>query len=126
MSGARTLLDRQSRAIAAANSFISAPRCCLRLFSYMARAGPFAGRTCPLRQLQDDASIATAQAACHAPASVAVTAVTDLLFEYPIIFWTNQRSVTQLLLCCSDGGNSSLDAGSRAAQKRPRVSGAES
>jgi len=33
-------------------------------------------RACPLRQLQDDASIATAQAACHAPASEAVTAVT--------------------------------------------------
>src|SRR5262249_20141240 len=50
-------------------------------------------RTCPLRQLPDDASIPTAQPACPPPASVAVTAVTDLLFEYPIIFWTNQRSV---------------------------------
>src|SRR5262249_7758694 len=39
-------------------------------------------RACPLRQLQDDASIATAQAACHAPASVGVTTVTDLLFGY--------------------------------------------
>jgi len=34
-------------------------------------------RTCPLRQLQDDASIATAQAACRAPASEDMTAVTD-------------------------------------------------
>src|SRR5262249_60094115 len=33
-------------------------------------------RACPLRQLQDDACIATAQAGCHAPAPEAVTAVT--------------------------------------------------
>jgi hypothetical protein len=34
------------------------------------------------------ASVSTAQAACRAPASATVTAVTDLLFGYPIIFWT--------------------------------------
>jgi hypothetical protein len=37
---------------------------------------------------QPEASVSAAQAAWRAWASVAVTTVTDLLFGYPIIFWT--------------------------------------
>ena len=39
-------------------------------------------RARPLRQLQDDASIATAQPVCHGPASEAVTAVTGLTHHF--------------------------------------------
>jgi hypothetical protein len=43
----------------------------------------------PLRQLQELAN--TMIAACHAPASVAVTAVTSYASKYPIIFWTTRE-----------------------------------
>src|SRR2546430_2509837 len=65
-----------------------------RLVKTWARAGPYQSwrwRLGPARfGSYDDASIATAQAACHAPASEAVTAVTGYSpsthrFYYPLI-----------------------------------------
>jgi hypothetical protein len=51
----------------------------------MARAGPYIveveARACPLRQLQDDASIATAQAACHSSGLGSCDSSHRLLFE---------------------------------------------
>src|SRR5438128_5468428 len=61
-----------------------------RLVKTWARAGPYQSwrwRLGPARfGSYDDASIATAQAACHAPASEAVTAVTDYFSSSPLFF----------------------------------------
>src|SRR6266478_10233017 len=61
-----------------------------RLVRTWARAGPYLSwrwRLGPARfGSYDDASIATAQAACHAPASEAVTDVTDCFSSNPLFF----------------------------------------
>ena len=61
-----------------------------RLVRTWARAGPYQSwrwRLGPARfDSYDDASIATAQAACHAPASEAVTDVTDYFSSSPLFF----------------------------------------
>ena len=81
------------------------PTCALHSRVGTARAGPYQSwrwRLGPARfGSYDDASIATAQAACHAPASEAVTAVTGysssthhfLDAPAPMHFLDKQRSV---------------------------------
>src|SRR5262245_43861269 len=63
------------------HGFAGNPRRQLHLY-YMARAGPFGQcRTCPLRQLQDDASIATARVAYDASGLGRCDSRHGLLFE---------------------------------------------
>src|SRR5260221_11678970 len=61
-----------------------------RLVRTWARAGPYQSWRWSLGPARfgsyDDASIATAQAACHAPASDAVTEVTDYFSSNPLFF----------------------------------------
>ena len=60
-------------------------------FTTWREQAPSEGQTCPLRQAQDDASIATALVACDASGLGRCDSRHRLLFEYPIIFWTNSE-----------------------------------
>ena len=60
---------------------------------------PSEDRTCPLRQKRRRAFVSTARSACLAPASVTVTAITDLLLGYPSFFG---RRETQCPHSCAE------------------------
>jgi hypothetical protein len=62
---------------------------------------PHEGRTCPLWQLQETHQCfrnLPPEEHASLPVLVAVTTVTDLLFGYPVIFWTTRGSRERGLL----------------------------